>query len=61
MAFGKLGAMGRGFGTFGVLGTASIPVDPGAALIAWDDSLSVQQLLQWDDANGNPQYLEWDI
>jgi hypothetical protein len=38
----------------------AIPVDPGAALIAWDDTSSVQQLLQWDDASGNPQYLEWD-
>lgn len=34
--------------------------DPGAAILAWDDAASVQQVLQWDDAAGNPQFLEWD-
>lgn len=43
-----------------LLGGAGPVPDSGAALIAWDDDNSVQQLLQWDDANSAPQFLEWD-
>lgn len=54
-------SMRMGLGTLASRKGGGVAPSPGAAILAWDDESSVEQIIQWDDEDGKPQYLEWDV